>query len=118
VIIPLDRTTVDNGCTELFPSYHTDLGIMDGDVYVFPPSLVDETKAVPLELHPGDLALMHCLTPHRSEANRTESWRRQLFLDYNARSDGGDCRAKYYADREEDLKRTIAKTGISNTYFL
>lgn len=119
VIITFDEGREENGCTEVFPGYHRagDLGIMRDDVYTFPANLVDEAAAVPLRLEPGDIALFHCLMPHVSSPNRTEGWRRQLFLGYNARSDGGDCRAQYYAENQQGLRRVYARKGVSNTYF-
>jgi hypothetical protein len=119
VIVTFDQSGLENGCTEVFPGDHRagDLGIMTNGVYSFPSGIVDEATAVPLRLDPGDVAMFHCLTPHRSPPNRTERWRRQLFLSYNARSDGGDCRAQYYAENEEGLRRTYAKRGLTNTYF-
>jgi ectoine hydroxylase-related dioxygenase (phytanoyl-CoA dioxygenase family) len=119
VIICFDTATRENGCIEVFPGYHEDVGTTDDEgVYTFPVDVVDESAAVPLELAPGDLALMHCLTPHRSAPNRTDGWRRHLILGYNAASDGGNCRASYYAENEHGLRRTYAKRGISNAYFL
>jgi hypothetical protein len=120
VILPLEQAGPDNGCTEVFPGYHRagDLGIVKDDVYTFPTELVDEARAIPLRMGPGDIALLHCLTPHRSAPNRTDGWRRQLFLCYNARSDGGDCRARYYAENEAGLKRIYARKGLVNTFFL
>jgi hypothetical protein len=119
VIIPFDSAEPENGCIEVFRGYNRDgdLGYMQGDVYTFPADCVDEARSVFLKLDPGDIALMHCLTPHRSSPNRGQHCRRQLFLSYNARSQGGHCRIQYYAENEQRLKKTYAMRGIFNTYF-
>ena len=43
----------------------------DGEYHELPPETVDETKAVPLELEPGDVAVFGGFTPHRSDPNST-----------------------------------------------
>jgi ectoine hydroxylase-related dioxygenase (phytanoyl-CoA dioxygenase family) len=119
VIIPLDPARLENGYTEVFPGYHRmgDLIEHTTEGYRLSPDAIDEGEAVPLELNPGDIALMHCLTPHRSLPNRTDGWRRQLFLSYNAAADGGTCRGAHYAQFIEHRKREYADMGIATAYF-
>jgi hypothetical protein len=119
VIIPVDPATPENGYTEVFPGYHRTGDLIehttDGDR--LSPDAIDKEKAVPIELNQGDIALMHCLTPHRSLPNRTDGWRRQLFLSYNAAADGGTCRGAHYAQFIEQRKLAYADMGIANAYF-
>jgi ectoine hydroxylase-related dioxygenase (phytanoyl-CoA dioxygenase family) len=115
-IDPADRT---NGCTEVFPGYHKRgyLSPEDGDYHPVPAGAVDENLAVPLELEPGDIALFGAFTPHRSAPNRSNGWRRQLYLSYNATSDGGDRRTAHYREFHDWLKVKYAEYGKHHVYF-
>jgi hypothetical protein len=117
VLIPLDPTDRENGCTELFPGYHKH-GLLRprGEDYApLPADAVDESKAVPLLLDRGDIALFDGFTPHRSAPNRSDRWRRQFFPSYNRFSDGGHQRPQHYQEfRDWLLQRYLAygKTGM------
>lgn len=119
VLIPFDRADRDNGCTVVYPGYHTagSLTSKDGRYHELPADTVDEARAVPLLLEPGDVAVFGGFTPHRSDPNVSDRWRRQLYLSYNARSDGGDQRAKHYREFHAWLKVKYAEYGKSDTYF-
>jgi ectoine hydroxylase-related dioxygenase (phytanoyl-CoA dioxygenase family) len=120
VEIALDPADADNGCTEVFPGYHLQgyLSPMDGDYHSIPEGTLDESRRVPLALRPGDVAIFGCLTPHCSAPNRsTDRWRRQLYLSYNADSDGGDQRDAHYREFHVWLKQKYAEYGKHNTYF-
>src|SRR4051812_27080126 len=95
VLVPFDAADRDNGCTVVYPGYHRagPLTPPDGQYHELPADAVDEATAVPLVLAPGDVAVFGGFTPHRSDPNRSGRWRRQLYLSYNALSDGGDQRA-------------------------
>jgi ectoine hydroxylase-related dioxygenase (phytanoyl-CoA dioxygenase family) len=79
--------------------------------------LVDETRAVPLELEPGDAAVFGGFTPHRSAPNRSNSWRRQLYLSYNKLSDGGQQRLKHYEEFHRWLRVRYTEHGKNDVYF-
>jgi hypothetical protein len=115
-IDPADRA---NGCTEVFPGYHQRgyLSPEDGDYHPVPAGVVDESLAVPLELEPGDIALFGAFTPHRSAPNRSNGWRRQLYLSYNADSDGGERRTAHYREFHDWLKIKYAEYGKHHVYF-
>jgi ectoine hydroxylase-related dioxygenase (phytanoyl-CoA dioxygenase family) len=119
VLVPIDPANRANGCTEVFPGYHRGgcLSPEDGDYHPLLPETVDESKAVPLELEPGDIALFGAFTPHRSAPNRSAGWRRQLYLSYNAASDGGDRRAAHYREFHDWLKVKYAEYGKHQVYF-
>jgi 2-aminoethylphosphonate dioxygenase len=103
VLIPIDPSTEENGCTEVFSGYHTGFLSQDAAAYMLPDDVVDPTRRTPLLLNPGDIAIFHGLTPHRSDPNRSSQMRRVLYVSYNALSDGGDQRTAHYAEFREKL---------------
>jgi hypothetical protein len=119
VLVPFDRADVDNGCTIVYPGYHHNgsLSTEDGQYHELPAEGVDEARAVPLELDPGDLAVFGGFTPHRSAPNRSSRWRRQLYLSYNKLSDGGQQRIKHYEEFHRWLRVKYAEYNKHNTYF-
>jgi hypothetical protein len=70
-----------------------------------------------LTLAPGDVAIFGGFTPHRSAPNRSDRWRRQLYLSYNALSDGGDQHDKHYAEFHAWLRKRYAEHGKHDVYF-
>lgn len=119
VLVPFDPADRDNGCTVVYPGYHRQgpLTPTDGQYHELPPECVDEARAVPLLLEPGDVAVFGGFTPHRSDPNVSDCWRRQLYLSYNALSDGGDQRARHYQEFHAWLRTKYAEYGKSDTYF-
>lgn len=112
-IVAIDSTEGENGATEVFPGYHTQgcLTPQDGDYHELPLDAVDESAGVLLELQPGDVALFGGFTPHRSAPNRSASWRRQLYLSFNAASDGGEQRDAHYRQFHSWLIEKYAQYG-------
>jgi len=119
VLIPLDAATKENGCTEVFPGYHHrgSLSSEDGQYHELSADAVNESDMVPLELQPGDVAVFGGFTPHRSGPNRSAGWRRQLYLSYNARSDGGEQRTKHYGEFHAWLRKRYAEHEKTDVYF-
>lgn len=118
VLVPLDSASRDNGCTEVFPGYHQgSLSPEDGHYHELSSELVDETRGIPLELEPGDIAIFGGFTPHRSGINRSPRWRRQLYLSYNKLSDGGEQREKHYEEFHRWLRVKYAEHGKTDLYF-
>lgn len=119
VLVPIDAARARNGCTEVFPGYHLggSLSPEDGEYHPLSRDTVDEATGVKLELEPGDIAFFDGFTPHCSEPNFSDSWRRQLYLSYNALTDGGNQRAKHYRQFHDYLNRKYADHGLSDTYF-
>jgi hypothetical protein len=119
VLIAIDPASDDNGATEVFPGFHRAgyLSPRDGMYHDLPLAAVDETRGVRLDLGVGDVALFGCFTPHRSAPNRTDRWRRQLYLSYNADHDGGDRREAHYREFHAWLKERYAEYGKTNVYF-
>ena len=116
VSIPIDPSLEENGCTEVFSGYHHDFLTKDGSLYMLPDSLVDVRKRTALVLNPGDIAIFHGLTPHRSAPNRSNQMRRVLYVSYNARSDGGDQRDAHYAAFREKM-RSYRQSTTSDPVF-
>jgi hypothetical protein len=120
VLVPIDATNAENGCTEVFAGRHRQgaLSAEDGDYHELSDDVIRDAEGVLLELEPGDLAIFGGFTPHRSGPNRSNGWRRQLYLSYNAASDGGDQRAGHYREFHRFLRRKYAGYGLTDTYFL
>ena len=120
VLVPIDAATEENGCTEVFPGPHRQgcLSAEDGDYHELAANLVDETRGVKLLLDPGDIALFGAFVPHRAAPNHSKGWRRQLYLSYNAASDGGQRRNAHYREFHRFLRRKYAEYGLADTYFL
>ena len=118
VLVPIDEATETNGCTEVFAAYHRDfLGPADNQSYMLPADAVDPSRGVKLLLAPGDVAVFHGLTPHRSAPNRTNRSRRAFYASYNARSEAGDQRARHYAEFHEKMKTRLAPADRAAAYF-
>jgi ectoine hydroxylase-related dioxygenase (phytanoyl-CoA dioxygenase family) len=119
LLIPIDPADAENGCTEVFPGYHRAgyLSPMDNEYHELPLSTIDDSTGVKLALAPGDIAVFSCMTPHRSSPNRSQTWRRQLYLSYNTKSEGGDQRDQHYAEFHGWLKKKYAQYGKHETYF-
>jgi ectoine hydroxylase-related dioxygenase (phytanoyl-CoA dioxygenase family) len=119
LILAIDATSADNGATEVFPGYHKGGNISpnDGQYHELPLSAVDVSKGVRLDLEAGDIAIFSGYTPHRSAANQSKQWRRQLYLSYNSFGDGGEQRDTHYAEFKVWLQNRYAEYGKTNTYF-
>ena len=119
VIVAIDPTDADNGATEVFPGHHRQgyLSPRDGQYHELSAEAVDESAGVVLDLQPGDLALFGGFLPHRSAANNSDRWRRQLYLSYNANRDGGPQREAHYRQFHDWLKQRYAEYGRMNVYF-
>lgn len=119
VLVPFDAADRDNGATEVFAGYHHggSLTAQDGEYHELPLSAVDASRGVLLEMAPGDVAVFGGFTPHRSAPNRSGRWRRQLYLSYNRHTDGGDQRAKHYAEFHVWLRKKYAEYNKPDVYF-
>lgn len=119
VLIPIDPCDAENGATEVFAGYHRDehLATEAGNPYKIPATAVDPVRGVLLDLAPGDVAIFHGLTPHRSAPNRSDRPRRTLYVSYNALSDGGVQRAAHYAAFHEMLRARRTPGERERLYF-
>jgi ectoine hydroxylase-related dioxygenase (phytanoyl-CoA dioxygenase family) len=119
VLIPLEAADVNNGCTLVYPGCHHDgpLSPQDGQYHELSEHVLGGAKPVPLVLAPGDVAVFGGFTPHRSDPNCSDVWRRQLYLSYNRRSDGGEQRDAHYREFHAWLRVKYAEYGKTDTYF-
>jgi ectoine hydroxylase-related dioxygenase (phytanoyl-CoA dioxygenase family) len=119
VLIPFDAADEENGCTIVYPGYHAQgtLSVEDGSYHELPADCVDEARAVPMVLEPGDVGVFGGFTPHRSAPNRSPRWRRQLYLSYNRLGDGGEQRTKHYEEFHAWLRIKYAEHGKHELYF-
>jgi ectoine hydroxylase-related dioxygenase (phytanoyl-CoA dioxygenase family) len=118
-IVAIDPCDADSGATEVFRGYHRTgyLSPRDGMYHHLPDQSVDPASGVVLSLQPGDVALFTAYTPHRSSPNRSNRFRRLLYLSYNAFSDGGDQREQHYSEFACWLKDRYAEYGKTMTFF-
>ena len=117
VLIPIDPSSEENGCTEVFSGYHSDFLSSDGGVYMLPDECVDEARRTALVLNPGDIAIFHGLTPHRSAPNRSSQMRRVFYVSYNAQSDGGDQRESHYAEFRGYMRKNLQSAATGPFFF-
>lgn len=118
-VVAIDAVDASNGTTEVFPGLHKQgyLSPMDGDYHPLSNDVITGTPGVLLELEPGDVAFFGAFTPHRSDPNRSDRWRRILYLSYNADSDGGDQRDAHYREFYHWLRGKYAEYGKTEVYF-
>lgn len=119
VIVPLDESHADNGCTIVYPGYHHSgsMSPEDGCYHELSLDQVDESTAMPMELKLGDVAVFSGFTPHRSNPNLSGVPRRQLYLSYTRHSDGGELRDIHYREYIDWLQLKYAEYGKTETYF-
>lgn len=117
VLIPIDASSIENGCTEVFADYHHDFLCKDPSVYMLPTDAVDPARCTSLVLEPGDVAIFHGLTPHRSDPNRSSQMRRVFYVSYNALSDGGDQHDAHYAEFRERMRDYRQSTVSGEVYY-
>ena len=86
--IALDPSTKENGCLWALPGSHHGPALDHSEDGVFvgavPPGSFDRSKALPLELAPGDISIHHVRLLHGSGPNSTEHQRRLLLQGYAA----------------------------------
>jgi ectoine hydroxylase-related dioxygenase (phytanoyl-CoA dioxygenase family) len=119
VVVPIDDADEHNGCIEVFTGGHRHacLGPQDGDYHELSADAVDERRAVKLAIRAGDIAIFGAFMPHRSAVNRSDRSRRQLYLSYNAMSDGGAQRERHYQQFLLWLAGKYAQHGRTGVYF-
>lgn len=114
IAIAIDAADEDNGCTLLWPGSHRhgflhQAGTLDGKI----PDAFVEDEPFKLVTEPGDIAIFSCFTIHAASENRSDRFRRQLFLSYNDARHGEhyfahrehffNYRARRYSDRGDQL---------------
>jgi ectoine hydroxylase-related dioxygenase (phytanoyl-CoA dioxygenase family) len=117
-LVTIDPADVENGCLEVFGGYHGSgsLTAEDGRYRGLEPGVVDEARAAPLALEPGDAVFFSCFAPHRSGPNRSNRWRRSLYLTYNAARDG-DQRETFYREYQATRFKQHAAAGNPEVFY-
>ena len=119
VMVAIDPADAENGATEVFAGCHGQgyMSAHDGEYHeLSPESLPSASSEIP-SLKPGDVLIFGGFTPHRSGPNRSQRWRRQLYLSYNAESDGGEQREAHYRLFHDWLRERYARHGLTETCF-
>jgi hypothetical protein len=99
LMVPIDPFNLNNGATMVFPGMHDrTLDPSLDEAHEIDESKLDLNKSVVLALAPGDMALFHSLTPHRSGPNRSVRNRESLFITY-VRAGHGDLSQRYYSEK-------------------
>lgn len=98
LMVAIDAMTKDNGCLEAVKGKHLE-GILPERNGGIDPDIVQQLEWTPLECEAGSILIFDSYVPHRSGPNRTTTSRRALYLTFNAVSDGGFLRDKYYEEK-------------------
>jgi ectoine hydroxylase-related dioxygenase (phytanoyl-CoA dioxygenase family) len=118
VLVAFEPSDETNGCTVVYRGAHRQgrLPPAPGQ-WQLAADAVSEADRVPLCLAAGDVAIFGCYTPHLAAPNRSRRPRRQLFLSYNARSDGGQQKQAHYAEFHARMRERYSAEGKSKLYF-
>jgi len=95
VYIAVDDANLDNSPVELFPGLHKKLIAKDRNLNSKEVNQLSKFATKAITLQAGDASILHSLTPHRSEDNKSSTSRMSVYFSYNAES-AGDLYNKYY----------------------
>ena len=123
--LAVDESTVENGCMRVIPGSHIEAQrvldeyeAVDRRTNVFPtrlkPELIDETKAVDLELAEGECSMHDAWTVHGSNPNHSSKRRCGYTMRYmpaHVVHEAGDSGHRVYLLRGQD--RTYGRTVYS-----
>jgi len=104
LLFSIDPADGNYGCIEIYQNSHGHLLTPRGETRSLSEAEVhalDAGNFHRLEAEPGDIVILHCLTPHRNGNNLMTYPRRSLNLTFNSLRDG-EVRKDYY---EHDLAR-------------
>ncbi|MGH7197428.1 MAG: phytanoyl-CoA dioxygenase family protein [Candidatus Omnitrophota bacterium] len=99
ILITVDESNEKNGCLELAAGHHT-RGMFGRRWHPLEGKELEGIEFRKFPMEPGDVAFFDCFVPHQSEANLTDTQRRNVYLTYNRLSEG-DQRKKYFADKRK-----------------
>ena len=119
VLIPFDHADRDNGCTVVYPGYHTS-GRSPSRTASITSCRRDRRRGrggPPRAWNPATSRSSAASRRTARTPNLSDRWRRQLYLSYNALSDGGEQRTKHYREFHAWLKKKYAEYGKTETYF-
>jgi ectoine hydroxylase-related dioxygenase (phytanoyl-CoA dioxygenase family) len=96
VMFAIDDATCENGCLEFAAGRRTRHELPVDDNGQLKAGALEGLTFAPCPTSAGDIVIFDGLAPHRSAPNRTDRFRRALFLTFNARREG-DRREQYFA---------------------
>lgn len=121
-MIALDKMTVENGCAQIAPGWHSKgvLHFYDGIRSEMPEETLrqmrEEKAWMPVELEKGDVLVYGNHMPHFSEKNMSTRARRALFAIY---ADGRlDRQRQLYYERESQTRRKQGSKAIGGKCIL
>lgn len=119
VLVAVDPFNQGSGATKVYPRMHSHgyLSPKDGMHHLLKHEEMT-TEAICLSLEPGDIAIFSCLTPHFSEANRSNLDRRGYFVSYNSLSDGGQQWASHYSEFHDWIRSRYPEEVRSQLEFV
>jgi hypothetical protein len=97
VMVAVDEATLANGPLQVAPGRHLE-GFFPHSRGVVEKEVEDAMEFIPVMVQPGDVVLFDSYLPHRSNANKSDGWRRLVYLTYNKRAEG-DLHAAYYEEK-------------------
>ena len=97
VALPVDDTTLENGCLFAAAGRHRE-GLLGPEFEDMPADVVASLDWQPVLARRGDILIFDSFVPHRSEPNATAAQRRVLLATYNLAKEG-DVRTPYHADK-------------------
>lgn len=100
-LITIDDNDIENGCLYVAPGHHKRKLIGKYDSPLQGEDL-KEMIFIPLPASRGDVVFFDGYTPHKSDPNLSEKWRRNIYLTYNRISEG-DQRQAYIARKRKEL---------------
>lgn len=108
IYVSLDKATQENGCLQVLKGSHH-LGRLnhvreDGQTNVQPEHLeaaIERYEHVYVEMEPGDAIIFHCNLLHRSDANKSDTYRWGYIVSYNAVRNAPFARMREYGNFEE-----------------
>lgn len=108
ILVAVDECTTTSGCLWLAEGVDDvlptdDRGVVRADVAA-------DLAWQPVELAPGDLVAFGGLTPHYSEANRSDAPRRVFIASYAPEREGYD-RSHYYRARGSHMQQATERDG-------
>ena len=110
--IAIDEATEENGCLYFAAGLHQQELLPMNDVGCIESGLASELVWEPILMQPGDAVFFSSYAPHKSSPNQSSYPRRNLYLTYNALSEG-DFREVYYANKRKALNQAAQATAAS-----
>ena len=102
--IAIDEATEENGCLFFAAGLHRQGLLPSNDVGCIESDFASGLLWEPILMQPGDAIFFSSYAPHKSSPNKSNCARRNLYLTYNALSEG-DFRETYYANKRAALRR-------------